>query len=462
MSKPTKNSQIDPASFRDPSGFVFVRDGDVYRQVNKAYQKDFDLLLDSGLYEKLVAARLLIPHADAGLDGAQTADAYKVIKPDRVPFVSYPYEWCFSQFKDAASATLEIQQTALEMGLSLKDASAYNIQFVGGRPVMIDTLSFEKYKEGLPWGAYRQLCQHFLAPLALMSLTDIRLGQLLRVYIDGIPLDLASELLPFRTRFSFSLLTHIRLHARSQKRYAATSIKTISRKMSKRSLLGLIDNLRSAVKSLDWQPEDTTWGDYYEHTNYSPAALEHKKTLVSQYLERLNPSRVWDLGANTGLYSRLAVDRGIPTVAFDVDPAAVEKNYRDCIKNKDTNLLPLLLDLTNPSPDLGWENTERKAALKRSTDDTVMALALVHHLAIANNLPLPMVARFFARICRSLIIEFVPKSDSQTQRLLASREDIFPDYTREGFEKAFADVFKVRDLQNIRESERTLYLMERK
>ncbi|MDH4156857.1 MAG: SAM-dependent methyltransferase [candidate division Zixibacteria bacterium] len=462
MSDPIKNSRIDPASFRDPSGFVFVRDGTVYRQVNKACQKDFDLLLGSGLYGKLVAARLLIPHVDAGLDAAQTADAYKVIKPDQVPFVSYPYEWCFGQLKDAASVTLQIQQMALEMGMSLKDASAYNIQFVNGRPVMIDTLSFEKYREGSPWVAYRQFCQHFLAPLALMSLTDIRLGQLLRVYIDGIPLDLASELLPFRTRFSFSLLTHIRLHARSQKRYADTSIKTISRKMSKRSLLGLIDNLQSAVRSLDWQPEDTTWGDYYEHTNYTPAALQHKKALVSQYLERLNPSRVWDLGANTGLYSRLAADRGIPTVAFDVDPAAVEKNYRECVKNKDTSLLPLLLDLTNPSPDLGWENTERKAALKRSTDDTVMALALVHHLAIANNLPLPMVAHFFARICRSLIIEFVPKSDSQTQRLLASREDIFPDYAREGFEKAFADVFQITDSQNIKESERTMYLMERK
>ncbi|RPJ80266.1 MAG: SAM-dependent methyltransferase, partial [Acidobacteria bacterium] len=206
-----------PSSFRDPSGFLFWRDGTLYRQVNVAYRDDYCRLIDSSLYDSLVAARLLIPHEEVPVEAARPGEAYKVIRPEPVDFVSYPYEWCFSQLKDAALATLAIQKKAIGFGMSLKDASAYNVQFHAGRPVLVDTLSFETYKEGRPWPAYRQFCQHFLAPLTLMSRTDVRLAQLLRTNIDGVPFVLASRLQPFRTRFMFSTLAHIHLHARSQK-----------------------------------------------------------------------------------------------------------------------------------------------------------------------------------------------------------------------------------------------------
>src|SRR5688572_30872509 len=196
------NGQLS-ASFRDPSGFLFSRNGILYRQINRAYAEDYARLMDSGLYEKLVKAGLLIPHVEADQAPAEKEAAFKVIQPQRAPFISYPYEWSFSQLKDAALATLSIHKRALKLGMSLKDASAYNIQFVNGRATLIDTLSFEIYKEGEPWTAYKQFCQHFLAPLALMSHRDIRLSQLLRVYIDGVSLDLASALLPFNKRFNF-------------------------------------------------------------------------------------------------------------------------------------------------------------------------------------------------------------------------------------------------------------------
>src|SRR6185503_16964008 len=199
------------ASFRDPSGFLFSRGGVLYRQVNRKYEQEYARLMESGLYEKLVKAGLLIPHLEVDEAPAESevtrAFAYKIIQPERAPFISYPYEWSFGQLKDAALATLSIQRRALKVGMSLKDASAYNIQFVRGKPTLIDTLSFEIYKEGQPWVAYRQSCQHFLAPLALMALKDVRLNQLLRVYIDGVPLDLASGLLPAKTRLNFGLLT---------------------------------------------------------------------------------------------------------------------------------------------------------------------------------------------------------------------------------------------------------------
>jgi ribosomal protein L11 methylase PrmA len=348
--------------------------------------------------------------------------------------------------------------------MSLKDASAYNLQFVRGKATLIDTLSFEIYKEGEPWVAYRQFCQHFLAPLALMALRDVRLNQLLRVYIDGVPLDLASELLPGRTRLNFGLLTHIHLHASAQKRYAYSRAEVKSRPgrtFGKQAMTGLIDSLDSTVRRLNWKPGGTEWGNYYDITNYSDAAFEHKKQLVREWSSNVKPSLVWDLGANNGVFSRVAGETGAYVVSSDIDPAAVEQNYRQMKSEKSENLLPLLLDLTNPSPAIGWANAERDSFAVRGPADMVLALALIHHLAISNNVPLPQLAGFFASYGRWLVIEFVPKPDSQVQRLLVSREDIFSNYTRDGFESAFRSRFKICEAVNVRESERVLYLMER-
>lgn len=417
--------------------------------------------MESGLYDRLVKAGLLIPHVEVDQAPAESDLSHKVIQPEHVPFISYPYEWSFSQLKDAALATLSIQRRSLKVGMSLKDASAYNMQFVRGKATLIDTLSFETYKEGQPWVAYRQFCQHFLAPLALMALRDIRLNQLLRVYIDGIPLDLASGLLPSKTRFNFGLLTHIHLHAGAQKRYSGMEVKSRAATMGKQAMTGLIDSLDSTVRKLEWKPGGTEWGNYYDITNYSDSAFEHKKQLVQEWSAKVKPSLVWDLGANRGVFSRMAGEHGAFVVSSDIDPTAVEQNYRQMKAEKTENLLPLLLDLTNPSPSIGWANEERDSFGRRGPADILLALALIHHLAISNNVPLLQIADFFAKLGKWLVIEFVPKADSQVQKLLASREDIFPDYTREGFETAFQRRFRIVEAVNVRESERALYLMER-
>jgi len=456
--EPVRNA----ASFRDPSGFIFSREGRVYRQVNPAYRENYDRLIQSGLYDRLVSHNLLIPHTEVDLAFAATPDAYKVIRPDPIPFISYPYEWCFSQLKDAALLTLTIQLTALEFDLSLKDSSAYNVQFHRGRPLFIDTLSFEPYRAGQPWVAYRQFCQHFLAPLALMSLTDIRLQQLLRVYLDGVPLDLASRLLPAKSWLNFALLSHIHLHAKSQQKFAGRSVSTEGKKISRTSFLGLLDNLKSAIEKLTWQPTGTEWHDYYQILNYSPAALSQKEQLVAGLLDELSPrpQQVWDLGANTGLFSRVAAERAALTVSFDLDAGAVEKNYRAMAAADESNLLPLVLDLTNPSPGLGWAGRERHSIFERGPADVVLALALMHHLAVGNNLPFAQMAQFFSQICRrALIIEFVPKQDPQLQRLLQNRVDIFEDYTPQTFEQNFSRYFTIQARQPLPAVERTLYLM---
>ena len=452
--------KIIGGSFRDPSGFVFHKNGSIYRQINESYKQQYDRLIDSGLYQKLLKMGLIIPHEEITNNSIGDIKAYKVIKPEKIAFISYPYEWCFSQLKDAALATLAIQKTAFEFGMTLKDASAYNIQFHNGKPILIDTLSFEEYQEGQPWIAYKQFCQHFLAPLALMSFTDVRLNQLLRIHIDGIPLDLASRLLPFRSHLKLSLLSHIHIHSKSQKHFADKTVET-KRKMSRRAIMGLISNLDSTVRSLHWKPADTEWGDYYDETNYSRESFCHKGELVSEFLDEIKPRSLWDIGANTGHFSRIASSKGIDIISFDIDPAAVEKNYVSCRDENISRCLPLLIDLTNPNPGIGWANEERMSLIERGPADCMMALALIHHLAISNNLPLKMVAELFGRLCRWLAIEFVPKSDSQVKRLFRTRKDIFPDYTQDGFEKAFREYFSIKRVEKIGDSDRTLYLMRK-
>jgi hypothetical protein len=458
----TMMNKVLAASFRDPSGFLFRHEGKLYRQINQVYADDYRLLNESGLYDRLVDKGLLIPHAKAPVELAQTNQAYCVIEPELVPFISYPYEWSFSQLKDAALTTLRIQKIALKKGMTLKDASAYNIQFHKGKPVLIDTLSFTALEEGRPWVAYRQFCQHFLAPLALMAMKDIRLGSLLRTGIDGVPLDLAACLLPMRTKLNPGLLMHLHAHAASQKKHEDERKSAKGTKVSKQSLLGIIDSLRGSVRKLEWKPEGTEWGAYYSDTNYSDESLAFKRDLVKKLLSETDARSAWDLGANNGFFSRVASEQGIPTLAFDIDPTAVEMNWREVKEKSEQDILPLLMDLTNPSPDLGWDHAERTSFLGRGPADVVFALALIHHLAISNNVPLPLLARFFAKAGRWLIIEFVPKSDSQVKRLLATREDVFPDYTKQGFEAAFGEVFEIAAAEAIEGSERTLYLLKQK
>ncbi|MCZ6767207.1 MAG: class I SAM-dependent methyltransferase [bacterium] len=450
-----------PSSFRDPSGHLFVHNGTIFRQINNSYRLHYDRLIDSGLYDTLVDRGMLVAHSHTEDDFADEYLAYKVIRPDVIPFISYPYEWCFSQLKDAALLTLEIHKLSIEHGMALKDANAYNIQFVEGKPILIDTLSFETYREGEPWVAYRQFCQHFLAPLALMAHRDVRLSELLRTNIDGVPLDLASRLLPVRTRFNFGLLTHIHLHANAQRRYAGVSVKP-RRKISRTAYLGLLEGLFSTTRKLKWRLPKTEWSNYYSDTNYTDDALKQKANFVGAYIDSISPRMAWDLGANTGEFSRLAAERGVITVAFDVDPVAVERNYQAVKTNRGPSLLPLILDLTNPSPAIGWNNNERMSLLQRGPVDLVMALALIHHLAISNNVPLEVLASFFAGVGRDLIVEFVPKEDSQVQRLLATREDVFEEYHQAGFEQRFGERFHILSSKPIDDSERTLYHMRRR
>lgn len=449
------------SSFRDPSGNIFTKAGEIYRQVNFTYKEDYDFLMDCGLYQDLTKSGLLIEHEEIELNNRENPDVYKILKPQPISFISYPYEWCFSQLKDAGLTTLAIQKKALEFGMTLKDSSAFNIQFIRGKPILIDTLSFQKLQEGQPWIAYKQFCQHFLAPLALMNYKHVGAGLFSRNYIDGVPLELVSALLPIRSQLKLSMQIHLHLHARLQKRAGAKSeVKTrANKKFTFRAFQGLIDNLESTVKHCKWRPKSTVWTEYYDGDSYTPEGLKHKTDTISEFLTEAAPKTVWDLGGNTGLFSRIASDKGIETISFDQDPGAIELSYATSVQRKETTLLPLVLDLTNPSPRIGWANRERMDLTERGPVDMLLALALIHHLAIANSVPLGMIAEYFSSLCTWAVVEFVPKSDKQTIRLLTSRDDTFPNYSEEEFEKEFSSFFKIQAKRRIENSERTLYLM---
>jgi ribosomal protein L11 methylase PrmA len=448
--------EAHPASFRDPSGHLFRRDGVLYRHVGEASAPGYDALMASGLYAELVGDGLLVPHEEVPLE--TRPGAHRVLRPQIVPFVSYPYEWAFSQLRDAALLTLDLAGRASSRGLSLKDASAFNVQFRGCRPVFIDTLSFEPLREGEPWVAYRQFCEHFLAPLALASRLDPRLGGLWRAQLDGVPLDLASRLLPRATWLRPGLLTHLHLHARSQSFYADRAAPRRRIAVTPTARAAMLDSLRRTVLSLRAPGGPSEWADYERTHGYAEPTQKAKEETVSRWLERLRPRQVWDLGANVGRFGRIAAGHGAYAVCFDVDPAVVEAAYRAGRAEARADLLPLVLDAANPSPGLGWEGRERESLEARGRSDALLALALVHHLAIGRNVPLPLVARWFSRLSRSAIVEFVPKDDPQVLRLLRSRRDVFAGYGPAAFEDAFSSCFRLEEKVSLPGSGRTLTL----
>ena len=455
-------------SFRDPSGFLFWRDGEIYRLVDDCYAPQFEAATTSGLFDKAIAAGLMLPFATLDADaiehGGADRGAIAILKPKQLRAISYPYEWSFTQLQDAALATLDLHLLAIEHGMILKDASAYNIQFDEGRPSHIDHLSFDSLSDHTAWPAYGQFCRHFLAPLLLMSYVGLSLGRLLQIHIDGVPLDLASAMLPARTKFNPAIQMHLHLHARMAQKYsdAKGAGKAAAKPLSQSASRAIATSLRGLIARLQPNDQSTEWGDYYAATNYSDTSFDAKKRLVRDFVQRADPKILWDIGGNNGEFSHAIDDLADHILCMDIDPRAVDQNYRRCRHEGVTNILPIVADLTNPAPGVGFANRERPALFERGRPDAIMALALIHHLAITNNLPLTHIAEFLGDHTNTLIVEFVPKSDSQVKRLLASRKDIFPDYTEGGFKSAFSQVFRFDAAAPIPESDRTLFLMTRR
>lgn len=448
-----------PSSYRDPSGFIFEKDGVLYRQVNKVFGEHYDLFIQSGCYENLVKKGLLIPHEVINNNLTGDEEWYTTLKPERLQFISYPYEWGFDMLKDAALLTLELLKESIASGMILKDATPYNIQWHKGRLIFIDSLSFEKYDETMPWIAYRQFCEHFLSPLLLAHYSKLPLQEMLLAYSDGIPLAVTRSLLPWKTKFSIHTYLHIHLHAKySAKRTTDTTGKTV---FSKKKLLNLVTSLDVLINKLHLPETKSTWSNYYDEASQRKDYVEHKQKIVQQWLATINPSSVADLGANTGEFSKISATYNVPVIATDFDAFCINILYKTIKKSGEKNILPLIIDLSKPSPAIGVNNKERDSFIQRTSVDMALALALIHHLAIGKNIPFEKIADFFSRICTYLIIEFVPKSDDKIRLMLDGKKDIYTQYTEEEFIAAFNKYFTTEDKKVIPGSERTICLMKK-
>jgi hypothetical protein len=457
---------LSPASFRDPAGCVVYQDGVLKRLVTAAGIGDYRRLMSSGLYERLIGEGLLIPHREEAASRSWPDGAQSVLLPEVVPYISYPYEWSFGQLRDAALLTLRVAELALAHGMSLKDASAFNVQFRGCRPVFIDTLSFER-NDGGPWPAYNQFCRHFLAPLLLMKYAWPGLAPFWRASLDGFPLEFASALLPASTYLRFGSLLHIHMHARSQRKHATPAAgrrESAAQPPRGRDSKGpLIGSLRATVQNIEPRALKTEWSDYYgEADHYSKDASEAKRAGVAEVVGRLKPRLVYDLGGNTGEFSRLVTSLGADCVCFDMDPLCVHANYERSRREGDIHMLPLVMDLSNPTPGLGFDLRERLSLFERPQAELLLALALIHHLRITCNVPFRRIAAFLARLGSRLLLEWVPRDDPKVRAMLSYRRDTFPDYSQEGFLAAFGEHFEMEQAHAIAGSSRTLYLFRRR
>lgn len=452
--------QRHPASFKDPSGFVFRAGGTIYRQVNTRYADTYERLMSSGLYAQLTNEGLLIFHTEVKEYIAEFPHAYKILLPEQIPVISYPSEWCFAQLQDAALATLRIAETALQQNLALKDATPYNIQFHKGKPVWIDTLSFEDYDETQPWVAYRQFCETMLYPLLLCHYRGLEMHEIFGAWPEGIPATVIAGLLPGRTKFSMGTALHVHLPASAYAKQKNNGQKKVA--FNRGKMVRMLQHLTAVVSKLKKGKRRSVWADYYEDTILSKQYLADKEKQCLQLLSGITFETVFDAGCNDGNFTKLLVPKAKHILAADTDEQVITNLYAYIKQHRIQNILPVVADLTNPIAASGVLNKERQSFLERTKADLVLALALVHHLCISRFMQFAQVAETFSGMGKYLLIEFVPANDEKAQQLLAGRDDLFSHYTEEEFVKAFEIHYKILSVSKVAASERKLFLMEKR
>jgi hypothetical protein len=449
------------SSFRDPSGYVFTDEGVVKRVIFPIYFKQFQALTESGFFENLFANKLLIPHKQLS-----KTDTEIVIQPEQIPFITYPYEWSFNMYKEAALLTLKLQKYSIEKGFSLKDASAFNVTFLDGKAIFIDTLSFDLYKENTPWRAYKQFITHFLGPLVLAHYHGAQSLKIMSNFIDGIPIKMIASMLPFKTKLNPFLYSNIHLLAKFEDKHNEDyKGETKVTSLSKKGQLNIIESLYDFIKHLKLK-EHSEWGNYYNKTNYIDEAFNLKSEIINKWISNLKAEALIDVGGNDGTFVR-KIDRKLKhTLVCDIDNNAVDFNYKQIKENKETYITPFVLDVLNPSASIGFQNTERDSFLDRIktfSPDVTLALAVIHHMSLSGNVTFDMSAQFFASFSKHLIIEFPKRNDSWVQRLLNSKVDFkdhFDFYNIENFETSYLKYFELVEKQDIHNSERVMYLLK--
>jgi hypothetical protein len=456
------SSGLEAGSFRDPESRVFYAGDAVYRALSPDGLADFEALAATGLLddERVVPTERAADGAGA-LRGVLVHEPAGVLRHERIPVVSYPYEWPFSMLKDAALLQLDLLLAALEHDMVLKDSTPYNVQFKGARPIFVDVGSFERLREGEPWVGYRQFCMLYLNPLLLQSLKGVPFQPWLRGSIDGITPQQMRGLLSFRDRFRRGVFTNVFLHARLERRYAdrPDQVKQEVRRVFKKELfVANVRKMRRLVERLDWKPPEGVWTAYGERNTYTDADARRKDDFVRDVARSRDWNLVWDIGCNNGRYSRIAAEGAKTVVALDADQGPIELLYRDLRSEGSGQILPLTMNLADPSPGLGWRGLERRSLPDRDKPDLVLALALVHHVCISANVPVTEFVDWLASLRSALVVEFPARDDPMVKKLMApKREGLHPDYELEFFERRLGEAFEVERSERLESGTRVLY-----
>ena len=422
-------------------------------------------LVDEGL---LVGTRFVDDETAARLAAAHPGYA-RFLEHDRIRPITYPYCWSVSMLADAAALTLDLQMRLLETGHSLKDATAYNVQFVRGRPVFIDLSSIERPPRLDIWIAMGQFQQMFTFPLMLLRDRGWDLRSYFLASLGGRTVEQVARAYPGLARWRpgrlLDLTLPLLLNRRSGGDGAGPGREILEKKNpDSRAQVINLRRLRNKVRKLaaGYRPEGT-WSRYTQECgHYGDDATAAKKDLVRRMLQEVRPAEVLDLGCNTGEFSFLAVECGAVVVAADGDPDAVEILYRR-VRQARAPIAPMVLDLCNPSPAIGFRNRERPSFLERVRADAVLALALLHHLHVSGNLPLEAVRDLFCDLTRdALVLEFVPPADPMFRRLTRFRRESFDSLTLERCIEAFRPRFDLVRQDPVPGTPRTLLLFRRR
>ncbi len=457
----------DPGSFRDPLSQVFITDDEVLRGLTAEGLAEFEAVAAAPFFKQLVADGLLI-ETELLAEGSHPLHGSwaGVLRHRRLPVVSYPYEWTFEMLRDAALVQLEVARRAVQAGFSSKDATSFNVAFDGTRPVFIDVGSFEKPRLREPWPGYRQFCELFLNPLVIQAVAGVAFHPWLRGSINGIgPVDTAA-VVPLRRRLRRGLLAHVTLQARSERRHAATATAEIDDTgdkarpgFSRAMVLAQIDSLEKGVRAMRWKAQRSTWSEYSERSHYLGDDLPAKDRFVGEAVEASGAELVCDLGANDGRFSKIALAHGAErVVAADVDHLVVDKLYRHLRDIDETRILPLVLDLANPSPGTGWASRERSTFTTRVRPDLVLCLAVVHHLALSNTVPFDEIVDYLAEFGAALVVELPHPEDPMVKILLSrKRPGLFDHYNRDAWERSLERRFTIDERLVLPSGTRTLY-----
>ncbi len=457
------DATAESGSFRDRHGRIFRSNGRIFRALSSKGWKDWQHLSSTSFFRKYTAKGHIIPtRAASGLDPEKLEGSWAgVLEHERIPFVSYPYEWSFSMLKDAALLHIDLLLAALREGMVLKDATSYNVQWMGTRPVFIDTGSFEAFREGEPWQGYRQFSQLFLYPLMLQSYKGFPFQPLLRGRIEGIrPAD-CNSIMSSRDLLRPGVFSHVFLQSKLEKRYgsAATDVRKLLRAagFKKELITANLRKLRKLIARLEWGPAGSTWADYASDNPYSDAAGRRKREFIRRVTRAHPRTLVWDLGSNMGGFSRIAASNSDYVVSIDSDQLAVERLYLRLKQEQARGILPLVNDLADASPGLGWKASERRGLTNRERPDLILALALIHHMVISANIPLPDFVEWLAQNGPELILEFVDKSDPMVQALLRNKDDQYAAYEKALLEKSLRQFYRIESQETLESGTRTLY-----